>query len=369
VAPRLETHYYPFLKGKAGELKALASLPRERRELLTPLLDVPPEDVKFERVGDFKSIQIDTVEEALQGYAAKVARAWGPLDTCLVDLAGFHPDLRLAGGVHPLSAFFVDAKAADLAAIPVTGLERDAAQVRAVRDVCAEWRLGAAIRLRGPALIDPDSLPEALPRLLERIGLGADQVDLLVDCGTLIKSNLGEIAAAARRIITELPGLRDWRSLVFCSGAYPFELGSLVKKNRTGELPRRDWQLWQGLISAASAPLRLPAFGDYGATRADWPSAFDPTEMSISAKIVYTTDEDWVVVKGEKLANDPAQYHVLARRLRQHPSFLAAEHCSSEARIIECAEETGGPGNSETWVTVATRHHLEVVTRQLTSLA
>jgi Beta protein len=369
MAPRLDTHYYPFLKGKAGELKALASLPRKQRELLTPLLDVPPEDVKFERVGDLKSIQIDTVEEALEGYATKVAKAWGPLDTCLVDFAGFHPDLRLAGGMHPLTAFFVDAKAADLAAIPVTGLERDAAQVRAVRSVCAEWRLGAAIRLRGPALIDPGALAEALTRLLGQIGLAANQVDLLVDFGTLIKSNFGEIAAAAPRIIAALPGLHDWRSLVFCSGAYPFQLGSLVKKNETRELPRRDWQLWRGVISAAPAPLRLPAFGDYGATRADWPSAFDPTEMSISAKIVYATDEDWVIVKGEKLGNDPDQYHALARRLRQHPLFLAAEHCPSEVRIIECSKEIGGPGNSETWVTVATRHHLEVVTRQLANLA
>jgi hypothetical protein len=366
VAP---THYYPFLKGKAGELKALASLPREKRELMTPLLDVPPEDVKFERVDNVKSIQIDTVEEALDGYAARIAKVWAPLDECFIDLAGFHPDLRLSGGVHPVTALFADAKAANLAAIPVTGLERDTGQVQAVRGVCEEWHLGAAIRLRGSALADPRSLGTALPRLLERIGISANQVDLLVDCGTLIKSNFGGIAAAAPGIIAALPGLRDWRSLVLCSGAYPFQLGSLVKKNETKGLPRRDWELWRGLISSEPGLARSPAFGDYGATRADWSSAFDPTEMSISAKIVYATDSDWVVVKGEKLGNDPDQYYSLARRLRQHPSFLAVGHCPSEARIIECAEEVGGPGNSETWVTVATRHHLEVVTRQLASLA
>lgn len=369
MAPRLDTHYYPFLKGKAGELKALASLPRKQRELLTPLLDVPPEEVKFEREGDLKSIQIDTVEEALEGYAAKIAKAWGSLDTCLVDLAGFHPELRLAGGIHPLTAFFADAKAADLAAIPVTGLERDAAHVRAVRSVCEEWRLGAAIRLRGPALTNPDALTSDLPHLLDQLGLTADQVDLLIDCGALIKSTFEEVAALVPRIIAALPALQDWHSLVVCSGAYPFQLGSLVKKNETGELPRRDWQLWRTLISATSMPNRLPAFGDYGATRADWTSPFDPTEMSISAKIVYATAENWMIVKGEKLSNDPDQYHALARRLRQCLSFLAADHCPSEARVIECAEEIGGPGNSETWVTVATRHHLEVVTRQLASLA
>ena len=367
MTPKLDTHYYPFLKGKAGELKALANLPRKQRELLTPLLDVPPEDIKFERVGDHKAIQIDTVEEALDGYAAKIAQAWGPLDICLVDLAGFHPGLRLSGGVHPVTAFFADAKAANLAAIPVTGLERDAAQVQAVKGVCEAWRLGAAIRLRGPALTDPSALTASLPHLLGRIGLAAEQVDLLIDCGALIKSHFEQVAMTASQVIAPIPLLQDWRSLVLCSGAYPFQLGSLVKKNETGELPRRDWQLWHHLI--ASTPARLPAFGDYGATRADWPSAFDPTEMSISAKIVYATDCEWVVVKGEKLANNPEQYYALARRLRQRASFLTEQHCPSEVRIIQCAKEIGGPGNSETWVTVATRHHLEVVTSQLANLA
>lgn len=65
--------------------------------------------------------------------------------------------------------------------------------------------------------------------------------------------------------------------------------------------------------------------------------------MSISAKIVYATDEDWVVVKGEKLGNDPDQYHALARQLRQHHLFLAAEHCPREVRIIECASAPDDP--------------------------
>jgi hypothetical protein len=369
VSDQLDTTYTPFLKGKPSELRALASLNVDQRERLRPLLDGPPEQVKFYKEGEQKWIQIQTVEEALAGYAAKILAAWGSIDHCLVDLAGFDPSLRLPGGIHPVAAFLAEARAVDLAAVPVTGLERDADQVAAVKAACEAWPpLGAAIRLRGPALADPAALPGALMELVARLGLEPGQIDLLIDLGAIIASDAEELAAAAPRLIAALPEIERWRSLVLCSGAFPFEIGSLVKKNETKELPRRDWRLWSELAATDSLP-RLPAFGDYGATRADWPSAFDATEMSISGKIVYATDTDWVVVKGEDTKADPLQYHDLAERLRRHPAFLGASHCSGEAAVIRCASHRSGPGNPGTWLTVATRHHVEVVTRQLASLA
>lgn len=369
MSPQLNTTYLPILKGKAGELRALGELGAEERRQLLPLIDGPPEGVEFGMEDEEKWLQIETVEEAVSGYAAKILAAWDSLDPCLVDLAGFDPSLRLGDGAHPLSAFFAEARAVDLAAVPVTGLERDAAQVAAVREACETWPpLGAAIRLRGPALADPGALASALTRLLGRIGLEAPEVDLLIDLGALLGSETERLAATLPGLIAALPDPEGWRSFALCSGAFPFELGSLIKKNETGELPRRDWQLWRELIGSGG-PARLPSFGDYAATRADWPSAFDPFEMSISGKIVYTTPEHWVVVKGEDLKKDSRQYHRLARRLRDHPDFLAATHCPGEVKVIDCAEQRDGPGNPGTWVTVATRHHIEVVSRQLASLA
>jgi Beta protein len=369
VSPQLDTTYSPILKGKAGELRALGELAAEERGALLPLIDGPPEGVEFGMEDEEKWLQIETVDEAVSGYATKIRAAWDSLSPCLVDLAGFDPSLRLADGAHPLSAFFAEARAVDLAAVPVTGLERDAAQIAAVREACEAWPpLGAAIRLRGPGLADLGTLASALTRLLGEIGLEPGEVDLLIDLGSLLGSEAERLAAALPGLITALPEPEAWRSVVLCSGAFPFELGSLVKKNETGELPRRDWQLWRELVES-EGPARLPSFGDYGATRADWPSAFDPFEMSISGKIVYATPDHWVVVKGEDLKKDSRQYHRLARRLRQHPDFLAATHCSGEIKVIACAEQRDGPGNPGTWVTVATRHHIEVVSRQLASLA
>lgn len=66
MAHGLDTQYYPFLKGKAGELEALRSLRVESRQGMTPLFDVPPERVRFFGVGAKKQIQIETITEALE---------------------------------------------------------------------------------------------------------------------------------------------------------------------------------------------------------------------------------------------------------------------------------------------------------------
>lgn len=369
MAESLDTHYYPLLKGRDGEFRALEQLSVDQREPMTPLIDVPPQSITFERVDDDKRIQIDTIDETLDGYAAKVVKAWGQVDPCLIDIAGFDPRDRLKNGDHPLVAFFAEAREVGLAAVPVTGPDRDSAQIQAVREVTSGRPLGAAIRLRGPVLQQPEGLAATLPALLEQIGLEAHQVDLLLDFGELIKTRVAETVAAAEQVIASLPELDRWRSLVLCTGAFPAELGNFVGKNETKELPRRDWQLWLGLTSSYRELPRLPAFGDYGVARADWLSPFDPTEMSISAKIVYATDEDWVIVKGERLTNDPLQFHDLARRLIRHPGFLTEGHCPGEEAIIRSAENVGGPGNLRVWMTVGTRHHLEVVIQQLASLA
>ena len=365
----LDTHYYPFLKGRDGEFRALEQLSVEQRDPITPLIDAPPQKVTFERDGEVKRIQIETVDEALDGYAAKLVKAWGQVDPCLIDLAGFDPADRLEGGAHPLATFLAEAREVGLSAVPVTGPDRDLAQIQTVREVTHGRPLGAAIRLRGPTLAQPSKLGAALFELLGRIHKEAHEVDLLIDFGALIKSSFAETAATAKQVIAAVPQVDRWRSLVVCSGSYPTELGNFVGKHETRELPRRDWQLWRTLTSSGSDLPRLPAFGDYAIARADWLSAFDPTEMSISAKIVYTSEEDWVVVKGERLTTDPLQFHDLARRLRYHPSFLAEGHCPSEAKIIRCANNVGGPGNLRVWMTVGTRHHIEVVTQQLASLA
>ena len=363
------THYVPFLKGKEGELNALAQLTVEERGVMTPLIDVPPQQVKFERDSQGISFQIESLDNALDGYAAKIVAAWHSVDECFVDIAGFDPDLRLNGGRHPLTKFFADAKEVNLAAIPVTGPDRDVSQINAVKAVCKKWRLGAAIRLRGPMLVDPTALTSILPRLIQAIDQEPDHIDLLLDFGELLNSNEEEVEEQARSIVKALTALSDWRSLVLCSGGFPAQISDFIGTQSSGERSRRDWELWHRLVFSEETLTRLPSFGDYGTASADWQSPFNPFEMNPSAKVVYATDHQWLIEKGRSFRDfGGAQYRELSAQMKARSEFLKGAHCQTESKIIECAAGRGGTGTLKHWVTAATRHHLEVVSRQLASL-
>jgi hypothetical protein len=370
MAEESELRYYPFLKGKAGEFEALEQLRElepEARPALTPLFDVPPEKVTFDLDDGRRWIQIETVDETLNGYAARVARAWPAVEECFVDLAGFDPDSRLRNGDHPVSRFF--GEATESSAIPVTGLDRDRDQREAVKAVCQARRLGCAIRLRQSHLATPTALTAALSDLVDELGLRTGDVDLLLDFGELTESALPGTEKIALAAVAALPTIDAWRRLIFCSGAFPFELSGSVGAEETKELPRLDWKLWRRFVASRRSLRRLPSYGDYGPTNADWKSPFDWTQMSLSAKIVYATKQDWVVAKGRQLKSENGpQYQTLSRRVKGHKDFLGKGHCPSEARILERAVNADSPGNTKEWVTTATRHHIEVVSRQLANL-
>lgn len=356
--------YVPFLKCKQGELDALSRIGRDDREQLTPLIDIGPIEI------DPKTeVQVKSLDETLEGVAAKIAKAWGSLDFCFVDLPEFEPSARLEDGRHPVSRFFEDAKAADLAAIPVSGLDRDGPQLEAAAEAMSWGNRGIAIRLRRPELQNPAALAADLRRIAGTLQIDFRQVDLLLDFGPLLKSEVATIGGEADAAIKGLPDIDAWRSLTLCAGAFPQTVSPDVKPGESGPLERREWRLWKRLIDGKQLP-RPPAFGDYGVAAPEWLVGFDPEIMDPAAKIVYAREDDWLVVRGRSLKKKGyEQYRTLAVQVVKNESFRGGDHCWGDDYIAKCAKGEVGTGNLQTWVAVATNHHLCVVTEQLASLS
>jgi hypothetical protein len=355
--------YVPFLKGKQGELDALSTVNRGGREQLTPLVEIGPIEIDPKTGANTKSL-----DETLEGLAAKIAKAWGSLDFCFVDLPEFDPDARLESGQHPVARFFEDAKAVDLAAVPVAGLDRDKPHLDAVAEA-RSWRgTGLAIRVRRRELQTPTALAGGLTRLAGIVGVDFEEADLLLDFGHILKSETTAIEAMAEAAILALPEVDSWRSLTVSSGAFPETVSPDVKPGETGVLERRDFALWRALTAGKALP-RLPAFGDYGVASPEWLQGFDPEIMAPAAKIVYAREKDWLVVRGRSLKKHGfGQYRALAHQVIRSGSFQGSEHCWGDSYIAKCANGRVGTGSLKTWVSVATSHHLGVTTRQLASL-
>ena len=87
------------------------------------------------------------------------------------------------------------------------------------------------------------------------------------------------------------------------------------------------------------------------------------TSPSMSSYLVVLCAGELDLVEAEQ---DGVKLRVVTTKGKAEMGRYALE---SEAKILRCAEDVGGPGGSKEWVSVATRHHLEMVSRQLANLS
>jgi hypothetical protein len=106
-------------------------------------------------------------------------------------------------------------------------------------------------------------------------------------------------------------------------------------------------------------------FGDYAIAH-PVPTELDPRTMRMSASIRFTTDEDWLIVKGKNVRQYGFdQYFELCRTLVGLPEYLGENFSWGDRFIARCARGSAGPGNATTCRKVGTNHHLTLVARQL----
>ncbi len=357
-------HYVPFLKAREGELVALGKVDIVDRDRLTPLLEVGPAEV------DPKTgAAVKTIDEVLKGLVPRIAKHWGKIDECFLDLPNFQPSGRLENGDHPVTAIFAETRGVELIAIPVTGLSRGSAYQHAVTDVVAASRHGVAIRLRRDEMTVLDSLSARLWSLCSELGVEPADADLILDFGEVKAGTEKEVRLEAEAVLRGLPAIDAWRSLTLGIGAFPAQPSAFIKAGDSGPLPRRDWALWRELIALRDPSLpRKPSFGDYGITHPDW-LQYDPLKMTRTASIRYTIDRDWLVLRGRSLEKPGAftQFHSLSRDLKDRKEFAGTDHCWGDQEIQDCSSRRERPGSLTTWRAIGTRHHLCVVDRALAS--
>ncbi|RZM22580.1 MAG: hypothetical protein EOO88_28965, partial [Pedobacter sp.] len=107
-------------------------------------------------------------------------------------------------------------------------------------------------------------------------------------------------------------------------------------------------------------------FGDYGIVHPEKPE-IDPKIMRATAKIRYTMEDCWLVIKGEGLHKGDRykQYFSLAEILASDPIFEGPDFSWGDDHVVNCSNRNTTTGNPTTWVKVDTNHHITFVVRQL----
>jgi Beta protein len=350
-------HYVPILRWKRAEWVALGKLTLEDRRSITPLVEPTPWSFKGRN-----NKPAPNPADVLTKNALDLQEQWG-LTPFFVDLWHVDPSLRIASSFHPLEFLAEQARSRGLGLIPVTGLHRDRHYQAAVTSVITRDRRGACIRIH-PTDVESPEFPENLSGLLGLIGLEMENADLLVDY-QVWRQGAPTVAALSNLI----PDIDRWRTFSVASGAFPRDLTGFTIGQHT--LPRFDWMGWKAQVSTCPIPRRLPTFSDYTIQHADF--AEPPEYANFSASIRYTSNDYWVIMRGESVFQDNgpgfAQWPANAQLLCSRNEYCGPKFSFGDQYIHQMGAQILSTGNAETWLRAGVNHHMVFVVRQIANLS
>jgi hypothetical protein len=192
----------------------------------------------------------------------------------------------------------------------------------------------------------------------------ANDIDLIIDYG-IIEDDLNILT----NIYTQIPNITSWRTLTFASGAFPQDLSGIKPGQHTFD--RDDWNYWLNNMFSRNSQ-RIPTYSDYTIQHPIFAEVDIP--YNTSASIRYTSDNYWVIMRGEGLRNEGgpgyAQYPANAQLLMSRNEFCDADFSYSDHYIAERGNNLhGNTGNPETWIRAGINHHIAFVVHQLSNLS
>jgi hypothetical protein len=346
-------HYIPVLRWKRGEQVALAWLDTADRDAITPLIEITPDDYSPDD------------PDAAGNLAARLPRLTAALETArgsrrtFVDFGFLATGVKMPTGQQPITQFFSLLEGGGTNAVPVIGLTRSVEYQLAARTIAARTH-ELALRLTLDDLRQP-TLHRDIDGLLGRQGLPPDHVHLLIDLAVV-----GNSPPSFGYVCDRIPTPSRWLTFTVIAGSFPTNLSHLSVG--THLVPRLEWRHWRNQALMNRRLSRFPTFGDYTTQHGIY--QVPPPGANVSASARYTSDEDWLVMRGEGLRSKGspgyAQYPAIAALLCDQKEYRGPDFSSGDHYIWQIAShELATTGNPETWLRAGINHHLVAVIRQL----
>lgn len=345
--------YTPILKTKRGEAKALTQLEVQVKRSIVPFFDILALKAEASNGND--------VHEHMVKQTINIVSAWKQRGHCYVDLFDVTPASRGINGAHPATIVYEKLAAGLVEVIPVVGIERDIAYKLAVRKLVVAGADALAVRLESEDIQLPSMLVSRVTRLVSEIGAANLPLHIFLDFRSIEHIAYDDIQLQVMKAMSELRKLNPAR-IVFAASAMVSNMGN-YKKETLNILPRRDFMVW-GLISKIHTDVD---YADYGVVHPDY-FDFDPRMIKPAAKIRYTSDKEWLIVKGVRWQSDTSQHHRLSRMLCAKSQFRGDDSWGGEY-IVSAANGRQKYGTLETWVTIDQNNHITHTVRQLSRIA
>jgi hypothetical protein len=348
-----QNHYVPILRWKRGEYGALRLLSDTEKLRLTPLIEFPP--------GMFSSPENDNdFRGTLIRAASDIHKAWGAR-RAFCDLGLMPPAAEAAGIGHPVSLLWEYARRHHLNLVPVIALRASGRYQAAAARVIDRDNGGACIRVTSEQL-HSTTFGRDLADLMASCRVTPATVDLVID-----RRIVTTMSVPTQQLLHRLPTIGEWRTLTVAGGAFPRDLREFSVGQHLH--PRLEWQMWRQAGTAERVQRRV-TFADYTTQHAIF--AEPPRRANFSASIRYTSNDHWVIMRGEGVFNDDsagfAQWPANAMLLCERPEFCGAQFSAGDAYIASRTVVGASTGNAEWWLRASINHHMTFVIRQIANL-
>jgi Beta protein len=379
-------HYVPVLKWKTAEREVIPDLQRWTHGRFTPLIEFvqtpPPSLPKKRKDGTVRAVKPkDPAERAL----THVGKGLRGLEKAHFEITPFFLDPDLIGGTklpdgEDCWTYIVRiAKSMKLHAVPVGRLSSSEERLAVVKEQAGPSGIALRVtrddfwprtgkRMRTVINAAASAIAPDLAERIEAFRKGWPIAHLILDLESLEGASSTMVEGLIDKIYSAVASPAAWKTLTVIGTAFPISLTGIEKK-KEGLIPRTELIAWLNR-RRDRAYSRMPTFGDFVIQNSEGVEP-DPTKVITPyAAIRYTLPQEWLVVKGELIAEASGKQFIgLAKRLAKHKRFMKPPpHCEGCRKVLETKEDFEAVLDLSGWRHWGTVHHITLTLEQMDAL-
>lgn len=337
--------YFPALRFKQGEYRALSKMPVDLLNNIEPRFIVPPSNEIDPELG-----RKPTKDEIGHISGERIGKHW-PFRRAFLDTQFIAEDV----GDDGLRKLFARARSYNANIVPVATLLD--LHKPLYRDLQCPGGLKMALIVAYEG-IDGDEIKAAL----ETANLQASDCVFFLDfTGAPLDP---EIASGSIGGIIELVNeIGKWQKIVFQASNFPTK--NTADHGSDKHIDRAEWKAFHSAMKDCSVSPNRIGYGDFGADCAEINFPRGKSGGRAIRHIRYSTPSSTIIFRGEKEGKDAEIMRDVCNRIVESPFYSGQSYSSADDHIFKVANSLVGPGNASMWREWNTIHHLTLVVREL----
>lgn len=351
--------YFPFLKGKRAEFRALRDFGLSKESRIQPVFDIAPAN------SDPDQNIAETSLTRFYGYATQFVP---PEIACVMDLFDFSPDWRMADGSHPLrnlAEWVTENRGFGTLGL---GLDRDEDYYQEISKAAVRYpEVDFFFRWLPEDIEVPKlSVPE-FQALVARLGI-KDRINFhVLDHRTIFGGNPLALGALGANFVSHLPTSAQQLVITSSGIPHPLDFSKIVGRDSVLIAEFLEKQLHANIAANVAEAFEVN-YGDYGAVNCEFSEPSMAPELLSTImlpKIFYSSHSHWYFARGTIFNDHPEkrrQYFTMAAALVGSGYFYKRGFSYGDDYIADKADRIGRPGSAESWLRAEIAHHLSNIT-------